>query len=151
MKNTKTWLIVGGSAAALSLGYAGWKNRRLFLVHDVTTGESSAYPTLRSRVYYSDSNAVLTAAEQAMRVLPRWRVVSIDPENEIIEAEVEKPIELFTDDITMYVTPLGKGQTRVTIRSRSRAGGGDLGRNVQHIRMLQNAMDARLQAESALT
>ena len=38
------WLGVGLAGA-----YLGWTNRRLFFANDITTGENSAYPTLRSR------------------------------------------------------------------------------------------------------
>ncbi len=145
----KKWLMAGGGVAAAALGYAGWTNRRLFVVNDVTTGESAAYPKLRSRVYYGEPGAVLATAEQATRSLPRWRVVYADPENEMLEAEAESTFGGFLDDVTVYVTPLGHGQTRVVIRSRSRMGRGDLGQNALHIRELQDAMDARLTGDAA--
>lgn len=148
-KNRKRWLVFGGLAATAALGYAGWANRRLFLVNDITTGESAAYPSLRSRVYYGDPPTVAAAAEQAIRSLPHWRVVFHDTENEALEAEVETPVGHFLDDVTIYAVPLTHGQTRVLIRSRSRVGRGDLGQNAAHIRELQAAMDRRLNADAA--
>lgn len=145
----KKWLMAGGGVAAAALGVAGWTNRRLFVVNDVTTGESAAYPKLRSRVYYGELATVLAAAEQAVRSLPRWRVVYSDAENEVVEAEAESTFGGFLDDVTVYATPLGHGQTRVTIRSRSRLGRGDLGQNALHIRELQDAMDSRLTDDAA--
>ncbi len=144
----KQLLIAGSSLAAFgALGFVTWSNRRLFLINDVTTGESAAYPNLHSRVYAAEPAAVLAAAEQAVRSLPRWRVVYIDAENDALEAEVETVVGRFLDDVTVYVIPLDSGQTRVTIRSRSRIGRGDLGQNALHIGELQTAMDARLNAE----
>ena len=48
---------------------------------------------------------------------------------------------LLTDDVTVYFFALGHGQTRVTIRARTRMEIGDLGRCARHIRQLQFAMD----------
>jgi len=73
--------------------------------------------------------------------------VTRDTENDAIEASVR--VGPFTDDVTVYVMPLDQGQTRVTLRSRSRMGAGDLGRNAAHIRELQGAMDDRLNAGAA--
>jgi uncharacterized protein (DUF1499 family) len=147
----KIRLAVGGSLGVIAgLSLVGWKNRRLFLVNDVTSGESDAYPYLRSRVYYADGGGVLAAAEQAVRSLPRFRIVHIDAENEVIEAEAETAVGHFIDDITIYLISLGKGLVRVTIRSRSRQGRGDLGQNAQHIELIQEAMDRRLLRDIAI-
>lgn len=145
----KRWLVAGSLVAGTALGYTAWTNRRLFTVNDVTTGESAAYPRLRSRVYYAEPRAALAAAEQVIRQLPRWRVVQVDSENDALEAEVGTRIGGFTDDVTIYFVSLGHGQTRVIIHSRSRVGRGDLGQNTLHIRELQEAMDARLTNDAA--
>lgn len=145
----KGWKVLGGGLFALAVSYWGWTNRRRLFVNDVTTGESAAYPALRSRVYYAEVAAAMTAAEQALRRLPRWTLVTRDSENDALEAEVRTPILSFTDDVTVYLFSLGHGQTRVTIRSRSRLGRGDWGQNAAHIRELQSAMDDRLNAGAA--
>jgi uncharacterized protein (DUF1499 family) len=138
-----------GLAAGAVLSYLAWSNRRLFLVNDVTTGESDDYPTLKSRCYYAASDTVLAAAEQAVRHLAGWRVVHVDTDNDSVEAEVET-IGGSLDDVSIYVQSLSLGQTRVTIRSRSRQGRGDLGSNAAHIRTLQDAMDRRLMNGAAI-
>ena len=143
-KKQTSWLWLAAGAAA---GYWGWSNRRLFLVHDVTTGESAAYPALRSRVYYAEISRGMTAAGLAVSRLPGWAVVSRDAENDILEASVKSA--LGTDDVTVYFFALGYSQIRVTIRSRTRNGYGDLGRNAVHIKQLQAAMDDRLNADAA--
>lgn len=149
MLSKRQWQIAGASLVVGAAGYWGWTNRRRLLVHDITTGENAAYPELRSRVYYAELDRTLTVAEQAIRRLPRWRLVLRDTENDALEAEVRSPLGPFTDDVTVYVLPLGHGQTRVIIRSRSRVGQGDLGRNAGHVRQLQQAMDDRLNAGAA--
>ena len=133
----KRWTFAVGSLAALAFGWAGWANRRMFTVSDITTGESSTYPELHSRVYYADPAQVLNAAEQAVCALARWQVVRVEPENLALDAEVGMRPGGVTDDVTVYLTPLGGGQTRAVIRSHSRGGRGDLGRNAAHIRELQ--------------
>lgn len=145
----KFWRVALGGLAGIALGYWGWTNRRRLFVNDITTGESIAYPELRSRVYYTDVAQAIAAAEQALRRLPRWTLTSRDTENEALEAEVRTPFGLFTDDVTVYFFPSRHGQTRVTIRSRSRRGRGDLGQNAAHIRELQGAMDNRLNKDAA--
>ncbi len=151
MTNTKKrWIGAVGSLAALAFGWAGWANRRILTVNDITTGESTAYPELRSRVYYAEPERVLRAAEQAIRGLPRWRFVRLDTANQALDAEVTTLFGGYTDDVTVYVTPLGGGQTRAVIRSHSRVGRGDLGQNAAHIRELQEAMDTRLSSGAAI-
>lgn len=149
-KNTKNCITLTGFIAGIAAGYLLWKNRRLFFVSDVTSGESLDYPELLSRVYYGESEAVLAAAEKSVSKLPRWRVVHVDTESGTVEAEAETRIGNFLDDVTVYVEALGDGQCRVTIRARSRQGRGDLGQNAQHIRDLQGAMDDLLTKNAAI-
>ena len=143
----KRWIWAASVAGLGAGGYALWRNRALFLVNDVTTGESLAYPSLLSRVYYADPAAVLEAARGAVRSLERWRVVLLDTDNDAMEAEAYSPFG--PDDVTVYAVALGHGQTRAIIRARSRSGRGDLGHNAGHIRDLQAAMDARLTKDAA--
>ena len=146
----KRWTYAAGSLAAAALGCAAWANRRLFTAHDITTGESSAYPTLRSRVYYAEPAQVLKAAEKAVQLLPRWQVVRLDAENAALDAEATSALGGRSQDITIYITPLGGGQTRAVIRSHSRTRRGDLGQNAARIRQLQAAMDSRLTMDAAI-
>ena len=103
---------------------------------------------MRSRVYYAEVPQVMHAAEQALRQLPGWSVPTVDLENDALDAEA-KIGGPFVSDVTVYVISIGHGQTRVTIRSRSRAAGGDWGRNATCIRQLQAAMDSRLNTDAA--
>lgn len=149
-KNIKRMITIAGFAVGLAGTLFLWKNRRLLTVNDVTTGESLDYPELLSRVYNEDRETALDRTERVIRRLPRWRVVLVNREADAIEAEVETLIGHFLDDVTVYVTDLGNHQCRVTIRSRSRQGRGDLGQNAQHIQELQDAMDAELTRRAAI-
>jgi len=139
----------GAGLAVAGLAYAAWANRRLFTVSDVTSGESEAYPHLVSHVYYAPVETVLATAEQSVRMQSGWRVVLVDGERGVLEAEVEAGIARLIDDVTVSCADIGHSQTRVIIRSRSRMARGDLGANAQHILQLQQAMDIRLTADAA--
>jgi hypothetical protein len=136
------WVLI-----ALILGGLLWANRRRFTVHDITTGESAAYPELRSRVYYAAPDAVLLAAEQALQTLPRWQLTHKDTPNHALDAQVHTWFANMTDDVTVYVTPMDGSQTRVIIRARTNSKS-DGGRCAIHIRQLQVAMDAQLTREA---
>ena len=128
------------TSAALLVPHAGWTT------HDVTTGQSADYPDLQTHDYdASPPNALAVAAAEASR-LPGWKAVHRDPVRGTLDAEVRRLGSFFTDDVTVSVTPTGANgdSARVSIRSRSRGGGGDLGANARHIRALQAAMDGRL-------
>ncbi len=147
MSNTgKAWAAVGGSLAAVAAWYLIWTNRRFFYVNDITTGESASYPELRSRVYYADVPKAMRAAELSLSCLPGWKLLQVDSENDALDAETTQGA---ASDVTVYVIAIGHGQTRVTIRSRSRQGIGDWGRNAAYIRQLQSAMDGRLNTDAA--
>lgn len=148
MSKNNTWKIVGVSLGTLALGAWAWSNRRLFTISDITTGESAAYPTLRSRVYYAEIPKTLNAAAACLTNLPGFDLVSRDTANDAVEGTAQGAFGL-TDDLTVYCFDIDRGQTRVTIRARARTGVGDFGRNAKVIRTLQAAMDARLNTNAA--
>ncbi len=144
----KRWWVLG-SLGVVALGCAGWANRRLFTVHDITTGESDAYPELRSRVYYANTETVMLAARQAVNGLPRWQTPDAHTQSDALDATVTTSFGGLTDDVTVYADALDGGQTRAVIRARTRHGWGEGGRSAAHIRQLQDAMDARLTRDAA--
>lgn len=62
-----------------------------------------------------------------------WEIVASDPEKRIIEATDSTRWFGFKDDIVVRVMPWGSG-SRVDVRSVSRVGRSDLGRNARRIR-----------------
>lgn len=124
---------------------AGWR------INDVTTSATQEYPELQSRVYDSspENTTVFTAAAAAR--LPRWKVIQTDTTAYRVRCEVKTPLNLFTDDVTVQITPSGPDgdASKVQVRSHSRIGRADLGQNAQHIRELQAAMDDKLPRLSA--
>jgi len=144
--NLKKIVGIAGIAAA-GLGGA-WlvRNRYLFNVCDVTTGESPHYPELRAHVYFALAPAAGNAVEAAIRSFPNWRQIAVSETGTKLQAEVENPITGFLSDVFITLVPLGPRHTRVVIRSKSRLcdKAGDLGENARIIRQLQAKMDSLL-------
>jgi uncharacterized protein (DUF1499 family) len=144
MRSPKKW---GISIAALTSMFGiAWiiRNRRLFLVNDVTTGQSLDYPDLRAHVYFASMETVADAAEKAIQSLSRWRLVFHDHDKNILLAEVEAPIGGFLSDVTVTLSRLGPRHIRTVMRSCSAVGRGDLGENARYIRQAQETMDMLL-------
>ena len=139
----KLLMAVGLLSTVVGLGWLS-RNRRLFTVSDVTTGSSPDYPHLRAHIYFAAVIDALESGADAIGSLPRWRVIVSDLLNATLHAEVEAPLGGFISDVTVVMQPLGDRHTRVLIRSQSRVPLGDLGENARNIRILQDAMDARL-------
>lgn len=136
-------------AAILVLG-ACIVERRWFLLNDITTGATAAYPELQAHIYAADAATTRTAAEAAIDSLRRWKLVETPEieggETPPLHAEVRSFLFHFVDDVTVRfeTIPATPPRTRVVIRSHSRVGKGDLGENARSIRALQAAMDIRL-------
>ena len=72
-----------------------------------------------------------------------WKLVSNDPATGIIEATATTFWFGFKDDVVIRIVPNGTG-TRLDIRSESRIGTSDVGRNAQRIRAFRAALYKRL-------
>lgn len=131
-------LLLAALGAAILLVPRAW-----LVTNDITTGRHPGYPDLQDRWYAAPPDRALTVAEAAARGLPRWRVVSVDSVAHEVHVAVRTAVGGFTDDLVIRIAPAG-ARSRVTVRSRSRMGRGDLGENARHIRAIQRAMDARL-------
>lgn len=144
MPKPKKWIVSIVATATLLGVYWVYKNRRLFLVNDVTTGESFDYPDLRAHVYFASADLVAKAAVQAISTLSKWRLIFHDQAKNILVAEVEAPFGGFLSEVTITLSPLGPRHIRTVIRSSSKLGRGDLGENARNIRQAQDAMDLLL-------
>jgi uncharacterized protein (DUF1499 family) len=107
------------------------------------------YPEVRPLVLDRAAEEVFDAVGEAVRRL-RWRIVSEEPPQADgsaghIEAEDRTLILGFTDDVVVRVESDG-GATRVDVRSLSRYGGHDFGRNAHRVREFYTELRARLDA-----
>ena len=77
--------------------------------------------------------AAFAAARKAAERMPGWEVVGLDESNGTIEAVATSTVFGFQDDVAIRVRPDGASSV-VDVRSKSRAGKGDLGANAERIR-----------------
>jgi uncharacterized protein (DUF1499 family) len=144
-------LVVGAASAALPLENLR-RVKTLPYINDITTDtesppqfaqprpyerhfaelQSIGYPDLKPlelAVAPSQAFARARAAAQALG----WEIVAADESAGRIEAVATTAWFGFKDDISVRVTPVGKG-SRIDVRSRSRVGRSDLGTNADRIR-----------------
>lgn len=154
-------LVIGLVSVAIPLA---WQQRaqRLPSIHDITTDlenppafqavlskrvgaanrlDRTPQLSLLQREGYPDLAPITlptppaTTFDRALAVAQSqgWEIVTADKSTGRIEATDTTRWFGFTDDIVVRLTPWGAG-TRVDVRSASRAGAGDLGRNARRIR-----------------
>jgi uncharacterized protein (DUF1499 family) len=100
--------------------------------------QAAAYPAVRPVVFKIAPAKVFThALDTAMRL--GWTIDSSRPVDGIIEATDTTPWFGFKDDVVIRVRPV-RGGTRVDVRSASRVGRGDAGKNAQRIRRYLRAL-----------
>ena len=91
-----------------------------------------AYPDIRSATIAEPPDRVFTRATNAARDLG-WQIVAAVPADGRIEATDTTIWFGFKDDIVVRVTPTAGG-SRIDVRSVSRLGQGDLGKNAARVR-----------------
>ena len=111
--------------------------------------QAQAFPQLQAMVVNRPPEEVFDAVGEAARRL-HWRIVAEEPPERgrtsgHIEAEDRMLILGFVDDVVVRVEGDG-GQTRIYVRSLSRYGRYDFGRNAQRVREFYTELHARLEA-----
>jgi uncharacterized protein (DUF1499 family) len=105
-----------------------------------------AYPDIQPVSLPRPPAEIYTTVQETVRGL-NWRIVAATPPGEnkpgLIEAVDRSLIFGFTDDVVIRVTPEDK-ETRVDIRSSSRFGEHDLGRNAERIRTFFSDMRTKV-------
>ncbi|MFT5583390.1 MAG: hypothetical protein ACI9VR_000968 [Cognaticolwellia sp.] len=110
-------------------------------INDVTTGETQAYPELKSMRFPEPTQAVFDRAEAVALAMPGWQNCTI-PEPFLLTCEAVTPKMGFIDDVSIWVAPEGPGMSVLKMRSASRQGKGDLGANAKRIQAYQEAFAA---------
>jgi len=104
-------------------------------------------PRLRGRTYAIAFHRVWEAAVTlADGGLTRWELTEADDEAGTIHAESTTRLFGFVDDVHIDIGLDQNGQTRVDVRSASRVGKADLGRNPRTIGSFLQALDQALEA-----
>jgi Protein of unknown function (DUF1499) len=111
--------------------------------------QAQTFPQLRAMVVDRPADEVFDAVGEAARRL-HWRIVAEEPPERghasgHMEAEDRTLILGFIDDVVVRVES-DAGQTRIDVRSLSRYGRYDFGRNAQRVREFYTELQARLEA-----
>lgn len=103
-------------------------------VNDVTSGESEAYPELKSLYPTTSRSVAMKRAREVAAEMPGW-VCDAEDEGEPYElhCEATTPSMGYVDDVWIDVGAYGPSASRVKMRSASRVGRGDLGANAARI------------------
>jgi uncharacterized protein (DUF1499 family) len=95
------------------------------------TSPHSRFPELAEPTFAASPDRLFEAVAAAIDALG-WERAS-DPGAREHRAVVVTPVWRFRDDVTARVVATGTGESRLTLRSASRVGRGDLGANTRHI------------------
>tara|TARA_Y100000817_G_scaffold313146_1_gene308600 strand:+ start:1113 stop:1934 length:822 start_codon:yes stop_codon:yes gene_type:complete len=95
--------------------------------------QNEGYPDIKPLNLPLPVNQAFRQALEAVYSMD-WRLVAAVPEEGRIEAVDITFWSGFIDDIVIRVTPNGASQSRIDVRSLSRVGGSDLGKNANRIR-----------------
>lgn len=93
--------------------------------------QQKAYPELKTLRYAQSKSELMDAAAEAAHDLG-WQIVNIDEDNGLIEATDSTVWFGFKDDVVIRIEDK-TDQRLVDIRSKSRVGGSDLGKNAERI------------------
>ncbi|MCG3882279.1 DUF1499 domain-containing protein [Psychrobacter sp. Ps3] len=104
--------------------------------------QREAYPELQTLQYSQPKSELVAAVEQVANNLG-WELVNIDANAGIVEATDTTTWFGFKDDVVVRVTDDGN-ERLVDIRSKSRIGKSDLGKNAERIRSFIKELDGVL-------
>lgn len=104
--------------------------------------QRDAYPDIRPATFEAPPEEVFDAALAVAREMG-WTIVDDDAGNGRIEAVATTFWFGFQDDVVVRVASVPQG-SRVDLRSVSRVGGSDVGKNAARIRAFLDALNARL-------
>lgn len=109
---------------------------------EVATQQRAAYPELQTLNYTQSKSELVEATKQVIDHLG-WQLVNIDANQGIIEATDRTMWFGFKDDVIVRITDNGSKRL-VDIRSKSRVGGSDLGKNAERIHGFIEELDSIL-------
>jgi len=109
---------------------------------ETTEQQRESYPELQTLTYPQPKSELVATVEQAVKNLG-WELVNTDTSQGIIEATDTTMWFGFKDDVVVRINDQG-GESVVDIRSKSRVGGSDLGKNAERIHTLIDELDTVL-------
>lgn len=109
---------------------------------EAATQQRAAYPELQTLNYPQSKSELVEATKQVIDHLG-WQLVNIDADQGIVEATDRTMWFGFKDDVIVRITDNGSKRL-VDIRSKSRVGGSDLGKNAERIHGFIEELDSIL-------
>lgn len=109
---------------------------------EAATQQRAAYPELQTLNYLQSKSELVEATKQVINNLG-WQLVNIDANQGIVEATDRTMWFGFKDDVIVRITDNGSKRL-VDIRSKSRVGGSDLGKNAERIHGFIEELDSIL-------
>ncbi len=109
---------------------------------DLTRQQLDAYPEIQTVKLPHPVDDVFTASKQAVAALG-WTVVHANASSYVVEATTTSLWFGFKDDVIVRLTA-DNNHTLVDVRSQSRIGNSDLGRNAEHIIKFMEALRTQL-------
>ena len=104
--------------------------------------QRNAYPDLQTLRYTQSKAELVVAVEQTINNLG-WEGINTDANAGLVEATDSTMWFGFKDDVVVRITDNGS-ERLLDVRSKSRVGGSDLGKNAERIRDFIEALDAVL-------
>lgn len=98
---------------------------------EITKQQLDAYPDLKTQVFAASISELYPHALSTVKDLG-WEIAASNTENHTIEATDTTLWFGFKDDVVIRLTTQGE-KTLVDVRSKSRVGGSDLGKNAERI------------------
>jgi len=111
-------------------------------INDVKTGGTPEYPDVQPQRFNQPFDKVFETALSSAQAMG-WEIRETNNQRGIIEAIATTRLLKYKDDVTLMVTREGDA-TVVNVRSKSRVGKRDLGRNARRIRAFQAELAKRL-------
>lgn len=111
---------------------------------EVAVQQKQAYPDVQTIVSELSSEVALAKAKSVVQNF-NWELVNVDPSKGIVEATETTAIWGFKDDVVIRVRPLanGSGGSEIDLRSISRIGKSDLGKNASRITEFTQAFNTK--------
>ncbi|KRG33151.1 DUF1499 domain-containing protein [Psychrobacter sp. P11G3] len=121
---------------------AGAPNPVAYAGAEVAEQQRTAYPDLQTLTYTQSKSELIEASKQTIENLG-WELVNIDADKGIIEATETTAWFGFKDDVIIRVID-NDSERLVDIRSKSRVGQSDLGKNAARIHSFIEELDSVL-------
>ncbi|GAC25140.1 hypothetical protein GMES_2850 [Paraglaciecola mesophila KMM 241] len=109
---------------------------------EIAKQQREAYPELITQKYTQDTEQVFDATEAAIKDLG-WELVNSDKSLGIVEATDTTGWFGFKDDVVVRIRTTGE-ESFLDVRSKSRVGMSDLGKNAERIHTLIDAINSKL-------